>query len=50
MNISFGEPQTLRAGCVSFAVRVDDEVIGTATNALAPNRPLPPDRHGRMDG
>ena len=38
MNISFGEPQPARTGCVSFAVRGDDDAIGTTTNALTPNR------------
>lgn len=37
MNIGFDEPQTVRSGCVSFAVRADDDAIGTATNALTPN-------------
>ena len=38
MNIGFDEPQTVQSSCVSFAVRVDDDAIGTATNALTPNR------------
>ena len=38
MNIGFSEPQTVRTGCVSFAVQVDDDVIGMATNTLTSNR------------
>lgn len=38
MNIGFDELQAVRLGCVSLAVKADNEVVGTATNVLTPNR------------